>query len=130
MAGKGGARPGAGRKPKAFRRLINETPIQAAETMIRDRLPWLAERMFELAEGVHRDKAVNGTTVIVYQEIPDRQAIAYLMDRIMGKPVQPIDLVDRIRKLAAAAGLTDDEATEAVAEAERMLRAGSVNPLG
>lgn len=106
MAGKGGRREGAGRKPKAITRLIHETPIQAAEGMIRDRLPWLIGKLFELAEGVHVEKVVGreGAT-IVYQERPDRQAAEYLIDRVMGKPTQPVDVYDEARRLATERGL-------------------------
>lgn len=98
-------------------------PVQAAESKIRDKLPWLVDKLFELAEGVEVQKRDRQGQTRVYSEIPDREAIKYLMDRVMGKPVQPIDLRDKIRELALAEGLTDEEATEAVAEAERMLKA-------
>lgn len=84
MAGTGGARPGAGRKPRAekFAR-----PIAAAEKKIADRLPWLIDKEFELAEGVLiEEQTLVGP--IVYQKPPDRQAIEYLINRVMGKPTE------------------------------------------
>jgi hypothetical protein len=84
MAGKGGARPGAGRKPKAIK---FETQIQRAEGMIADRLPWVVDKLFELGEGVLVEEAgLTGHTV--YQKPPDRDALKYLADRIMGKPTE------------------------------------------
>lgn len=123
MAGTGGRRPGAGRKPKAFHRVINQTPIQQAEGMIRDRLPWLVGKLFELAEGVHEEKRIGKDVVVVYKQPPDRQAAEYLIDRVLGKPTQPISLVDAVRTLAAQEGLTDEETAAAVAEAERIMKA-------
>jgi hypothetical protein len=125
MAGKGGKRPGAGRKPKAVKRVMHQTPIQAAEGKIVDRLPWLVDKMFELAEGVHVEKPIADGVTIVYQQIPDRQAIAYLIDRVLGKPTQPIDVRRSVLELAAQEGLTEEEAALAVAEGEQMLKAKS-----
>ena len=84
MAGTGGARPGAGRKKKTAK---FETQIQKAESMIADRLPWLVEKAMELAEGVAVEKYNSAGVPMVYQLPPDMQAIKYLVDRIMGKPV-------------------------------------------
>lgn len=123
MAGTGGARPGAGRKPKAINRIIHASPIQLAEGKISERLPWLVDKMLELAEGVYRERTMpDGVTRVVYQERPDRQAITDLLDRIMGKAVQPISLVDKVREMAAAGGYTDEETEAAVAEAQRVMK--------
>lgn len=122
MAGRGGKRPGSGRPPK---RVINESPIRAAERKIADRLPWLVDKLMELAEGIHEEKAIGDGAVMVYKRPPDRQAAEYLIDRIMGKPTQPISLVDAVRAMAAQEGLTDEETAEAVAEAERIMGASS-----
>lgn len=85
MAGQnGGARPGAGRKPKEEKFKI---PIARAEKKIADRLPWLVDKALELADGVYVEKiGINGP--MVYQQAPDYKAIAYLIDRIMGKPTE------------------------------------------
>src|SRR5215217_2442850 len=83
MAGpNGGARPGSGRKPKDEK---FKQPIAKAEKKIADRLPWLIDKMMELADGVYVEK-IGLTGPIVYQQAPDYKAIAYLVDRIMGKP--------------------------------------------
>lgn len=87
MAGNGGARPGAGRKPKAeqFAR-----PIAAAEKKIADKLPWLIDQQMSLAEGVLvQTETLAGP--VIYKTPPDRQAIVYLVDRIMGKPEVKVD---------------------------------------
>lgn len=89
MAGTGGARPGAGRKRKAQK---FETQIQKAESMIADRLPWLVEKAFELAEGVAVEKYNSLGVPMVYQLPPDLGAIKYLADRIMGKPTERKEL--------------------------------------
>lgn len=126
MAQRGGKRPGAGRKPQGLKRVIHQTPVQIAEAKIAERLPWLVDKLLELAEGVRIEKTLrDGTTAIVYQERPDRQAAEYLIDRIMGKPTQPVSLVDVVRARAAQEGLTDEETVEAVAEAERIMKASN-----
>jgi hypothetical protein len=85
--------------------VVIETPIRAAERKIADRLPWLLDKLFELAEGIYEQKEIADDVVIVYKRPPDRQAAEYLVDRVMGKPTQPIDVYDAARQLAEARGL-------------------------
>lgn len=86
MAGHGGARPGAGRKPKAQK---NETAIARAEQQIRDRLPEVIDALFDLALGVKvEDVNILTGEAVVYRRPPDRAAAQYLTDRIMGKPTE------------------------------------------
>lgn len=87
-ANHGGARPGAGRKPKAD---LFATPIRKAEKRIADRLPFLVDKLFELSEGVLVESTRMDGTPYVYKTPPDRQAATYLVDRIMGKPAQAIE---------------------------------------
>jgi hypothetical protein len=86
MATNGGARPGAGRKAKAEK---FKQPIAKAEKRIADKLPYLIDKMFELADGVLVED-INPVTfkASVYREKPDRTALVYLIDRIMGKPIE------------------------------------------
>lgn len=88
MAGKGGARPGAGRKPRAEKWA---TAINRAEKRIADRLPDLIDRLFELAEGVRVQEMTLTGAPSVYTRPPDFKAASYLADRIMGKPTQVVD---------------------------------------
>ena len=85
MAGKGGARPGAGRKPKAER---YESQIRKAEKRVADHLPRLIENLIQLADGVMTEEVniLTGTRG-VYTHPPDLRANQYLIDRIMGKPI-------------------------------------------
>jgi hypothetical protein len=85
MAGKGGARPGAGRKPKGIKSL---TPIATAEGRIVDRLPQLIDNLFSLADGVTVQEETPQGGPRVYTRPPDRQANEYLINRIMGKPTE------------------------------------------
>jgi hypothetical protein len=85
MAQNGGARPGAGRKPKEEK---FKQPIAKAEKRIADRLPWLVDQMMELAEGVVVQEFDKDGEPRIYQRPPDYKAIAYLLDRIMGKPTE------------------------------------------
>lgn len=87
MASKGGARPGAGRKPKAEK---FKQPIAKAEKRIADRLPSLIDKMLDLADGVLVEETDLNGEKTVYQRPPDRVALIYLIDRIMGKPTEQI----------------------------------------
>lgn len=110
MGTHGGKRQGAGRKSKAVKRVMHATPIQLAEGMIFDRLPWLVGKLFELADGVHQEKTLkDGVTTVIYQQPPDRQAAEYLIDRVMGKPTQPVDVYNTARRLAEERGLDPDK---------------------
>jgi hypothetical protein len=87
MAGpNGGARPGAGRKPKAQ---VFENEITKADKRIAKNLIRYIENMERLADGVLTEDTniVTGDTS-VYREAPNRQANEYLINRIMGKPVE------------------------------------------
>lgn len=122
MAGKGGVRPGAGRPPGKLSRVLYATPIQQAETKISERLPWLVDQLLILAEGVVIQKDDKLGRPVIYSAPPDRAAIEYLMDRVMGKPTQPVDILAVVRVMAAQAGLSDEETAAAVIEAERYLK--------
>lgn len=87
-AGHGGARPGAGRKPKAER---FAGPVAEAEQRIADRLPELIDNLFVLAAGVRVQEADKDGGVDIYTEPPDRRANEYLIDRVLGKPRQAVE---------------------------------------
>lgn len=88
MAENGGARTGAGRKPKDEKFKL---PIAKAEKKIADKLPWLIDRALELAEGVVVQE-VSKDGLRIYQRPPDMNAIKYLVDRIMGKATERREL--------------------------------------
>lgn len=112
--GHGGKRPGAGRPRTA---VVHESPIRQAERKIVDRLPWLVDQLIVLAEGVMVETtALTGETV-VYKKPPDRASCEYLMDRIMGKPTQPLDVRERAQRIADELGMP---VAEVLAEAERI----------
>lgn len=90
MAGKnGGARPGAGRKPRAEK---YETAIGKAEKRIVDRLPELIDNLFRLAGGVVVEQTDPDGETTVYQKPPDYKANEYLVNRILGKPTERQEL--------------------------------------
>lgn len=62
--------------------------IAKAEKKIADKLPWLIDQMMELATGVLVEETDKDGVPRVYQRPPDRQAIEYLANRIMGKPTE------------------------------------------
>jgi hypothetical protein len=85
--GHGGARKGAGRKPKAQ---LYARQIRRAEKRIADELPDLIDRLSELAAGVRVVKQAEDGEEKVYRKPPDLRALRYLIDRIMGRPdVEP-----------------------------------------
>lgn len=85
MGQNGGARPGAGRKPKDEKFKL---PIAKAEKRIADRLPSLIDRALELADGVTVQEVDRDGGIVVYTKPPDLKAIIYLVDRVMGKPTE------------------------------------------
>ena len=86
--GYGGARAGSGRPRKAVK---FGRPIAAAEKQIADRLPSIIEKLFELGDGITvQETAANGD-VRIYERPPDREALKYLVDRILGRPKERLD---------------------------------------
>lgn len=62
--------------------------IARAEKQIADKLPTLIDRALELAEGVTVKEIDKDGGINIYTKPPDRQAIEYLVNRIMGKPTE------------------------------------------
>lgn len=120
MSGRGGRRVGAGRPPKY---VVHQSPIRAAETKITDRLPWIVDKLFELVEGIHEERTIGENAVIVYKRAPDRQAAEYLIDRVMGKAAQPIDVTYQVDEIAADFGVEPERVTSIV-ERLKAKRAG------
>jgi hypothetical protein len=87
-AKKGGAKPGAGRPSKAE---AHATPIKDAEKRISDRLPVLIDKLFALADGVLVQETDDEGAVDVYLKPPELKALVYLVDRVMGKPMQKVE---------------------------------------
>jgi hypothetical protein len=83
-------RPGAGRKPRNVK-FAGE--IAQAEKWIADRLPFILEAQYDLALGV-RVKEVKGEKERVYTKPPDKEAGQYLLNRVMGKPVERVEIDD------------------------------------
>lgn len=121
--GHGGARPGAGRKPKLEK---NVTAIEKAEEQIRDRLPQTINKLFELAEGVTVEEKDELGNRVVYTRPPDRVSCIYLINRIMGKPEVRVKAehsgevawISRVKQLDA---LADPMALELLCELEARL---------
>lgn len=80
--------PGQSGNPKGRPRTQDKHAgaIAKAEKRIADKLPTLIDRAFELAEGVTIQEVDKEGGVNIYTRPPDRQAIEYLINRIMGKP--------------------------------------------
>jgi hypothetical protein len=88
--GWGGKRAGSGRKPTAEQ---FPTEIAAAKRRIADALPQLIENMLTLANGVTVQTVDEETGGIeIYTKPPDRKANEYLIDRILGRPTQAVEI--------------------------------------
>lgn len=85
MGQNGGRRPGAGRPRKTDK---FAGAIAKAEKRIADRLPELVDLQFELAQGVWVEEISALGVRKVYKRIPDRDAGQYLINRILGKPIE------------------------------------------
>lgn len=104
MAGKGGARPGAGRKPKRLNP-ATMSPIKLAELTLANNLPKLVDVALRLA--LEGDKAL----------------LMYCIDRVLGRTVQPIDITTQVQEIAAEYGVEPERVTSIV-ERLRQKRAG------
>jgi hypothetical protein len=77
--------PGGPGRPR--RRDKHAGAVAKAEKQIGDRLPWLIGKLFELADGV-TVQVIDDDGVNIYTRPPDRGALEYLVNRIMGKPIE------------------------------------------
>lgn len=66
--------------------------IRAAEDKVADRLGDLVDNLLQLASGYWTEEKLKDGTRRVYQEPPDRASNEYLINRIMGKPTEPVDV--------------------------------------
>lgn len=92
-------------------RAIHESPVRAAEKKIADLLPWLVDKMVELVDGVEVQETDRRGQTKVYTTPPDRQAAEYLIDRVMGKAAQPIDVTYQVDEIAAQFGVEPERVT-------------------
>lgn len=74
--------------------------IPGVEEAIKSRLPTLIQRMFDLAEGVimvetRTDKDSGELVQRVYQCAPDRQALQFLIENVIGKTPQRIEMTGK-----------------------------------
>jgi hypothetical protein len=98
MGNNGGARAGAGRKPKVVR---HARMIAKVEKLIADGLPKRIATLEALSDGIlcQRETA-DGPKV--YEVPPDRQANIFLVERIMGKAQESVDHTTDGDKLPSA----------------------------
>lgn len=72
------------------------------------------DKLIELVEGIHEERAIGDNAVIVYKRAPDRQAAEYLIDRVMGKAAQPVDVTYQVEEIAADFGVAPERVTSIV----------------
>lgn len=94
---RGGKRPGAGRKPGLRIEPRAKSPIRLAELKLADNLPALIDLALKMAL---KDR--------------DKQLLVYCIDRVMGRTVQPIDVVHQIDEIAAEYGVEPERVTSIV----------------
>lgn len=93
---RGGKRPGAGRKPGLRVEPRAQSPIRAAEMKLAENLPDLIDRAISLAKA------------------GDKQLLVYCIDRVLGRTVQPIDVVHQVEEIAADYGVPPERVTSIV----------------
>jgi len=86
---RGGPRPGAGRPRKAT---LYQSAIREAEQKVADRLPHIVDKLLELVDGVYVVQHTKDGEERIYVQPPDRQAAIHLLDRIMGRPTEHVEL--------------------------------------
>ena len=97
MSGRGGKRPGAGRKPSGLRHVVKaESPIRQAELRLAENLPKLID--LALAHALEGDKAL----------------LIYCIDRVLGKTIQPISIESQVEHIAADFGVSSERVTSIV----------------
>ncbi len=101
MAGRGGRRPGAGRKPKRLDP-VTLSPIRMAELKLARNLPALVDVALALALE-DRDKAM----------------VTYCIDRVLGRTVQPLDISMQVEEIAAEYGVEPERVTSIVERLKR-----------
>ena len=90
----GGARKGGGRKKKLIK---NGTQNEAFIAAVTEHWDELIASLFQLANGVkHQGVDKNGADVI-YNEKPDRAALEYLFNRVLGRPKETMDIGGEIK---------------------------------
>ena len=82
----GGIREGAGRKPRA-KKALAEAAEKNAQGIIQPWLQDLLAKLKELADGV----LISGKDAKFYRVPPDRGAIEYLLNRLIGKPTERVE---------------------------------------
>lgn len=104
----GGARPGAGRPRKSDKYAGH---IVAAENAIADRLPQYIDNLSRLADGIYREEEDEQGVKYVYSTPPDRAANEYLINRIMGRPIDRKEFgVDKDNPLKVLVQMVGDRA--------------------
>jgi hypothetical protein len=78
---------GSGRKRSDVREVF-DTAITKAEKQIAAELPSLLSNMLVLANGVAIQDTNSEGEPVVYTRPPDRAANEYLINRVMGKPIE------------------------------------------
>lgn len=105
MAGRGGKRPGAGRKPGLRLEPRAQSPIRIAELRLASHLPELVEKAVEMALA------------------GDRALLAYCIDRVLGRAIQPVDVTMQADQIAADFGVEPARVTSII-ERLRQKRTG------
>ena len=120
--GHGGARPNSGRKRKSE---IYAVEIESAERRIARKLDDYIANLEKLAKGGIPTKRVinpvSGKPVVVEKSLPCRASNEYLINRVMSKPAQEVDVTSNGETIGSGlfTGFSDDELERLHQEADR-----------
>lgn len=77
--------------PPKDRRRAKEV-LNLVHDAIIDELPSLTNSLIDLAKGLHFEERLPNGNIRRYTERPDREALEYLMNRVLGKPAERVEL--------------------------------------
>lgn len=121
----GGARPGAGRKPGGQNQSTKEQLVKIEDARnyldqaIREQLPEILQGQIELAKGIY---VGSGSVAIdeetgeiisgaVYRKPPDVKAAKFLVDQLVGKAKQSVEVNGTLRTLVDVINDLENEET-------------------
>lgn len=111
----------------------NKQYIAETEREIAKKLPTLLQAIYDLAVGVYIGEEGEDGTVRVYRERPDRQALQWLLERVLGKTPERHELValDNVAMVIpwAPASAVTSTTTGGLAYSSGQLTSGSADSL-
>ncbi len=88
---RGGKRIGAGRK-KGLATIKAEEARNYAVKRISEELEPILTAQIEMAKGVHYEIEDESGVKVIYRELPNAQVAAYLLNQLIGRPKETMDM--------------------------------------